>query len=806
MADSRQGSSPSRPSDSGEEATIASSSFGALLRQYRLAAGLSQEALAERANLSARAIRSLEHGDRHSPYRDTVEALVAALSLAGPERVAFEAAVSRSRGQGVATPPVVEGALVALPLPPSPLIDRGEELDVALGFLRGDTVRLVTPTGPGGVGKTRLALEVAHESRAAFPDGVWFFDLSSIRDPELVLPTIAQAFGLQEHGTRSPLATLQAHLQARHTLLVLDNFEQVLAAAPHLAELLAVCPRLRLLVTSRARLRLRWEHVLPVPPLPLPDPDAPPTTEELAALPAVALFVERAQASSATFALTATNGPAVATLCRHLEGLPLALELAAARANVLAPSQMLTWAEHRLPVLGWEAPDLPTRQRSLRATLAWSYALLPAAEQALFRRLAVFADGWTHEAAEAVTDMRELGLEPLEGLARLCDASLIQARPGDDEQRFGWLETVREFAAEQLESSGEALVLERQHAAYYLALAERAAPALRGPEQGAWSHRLQREHANLRAALGWAAREDEAESELRLASSLVDFWWQHGYWQEGQAWLDDALTRCPDRRDGPRQHALQGLGLLTAYLGDYAVGATRLEEALTLAQELGDERRFALTLGWLGVVAYLHGQIERWPALAAQLEAARPRMDPQNLNFALTGLGLLAHEAGEQRTARVYLEEALAGRRREGNEAAVATVLGGLVLVAQAQGDWARAVGLLTAGLQLAQEVGYPRVLARYADIALGVTAAWATAATLARLLGAADAQRARASFPLSPRHQAGHDRLVAGVRTELGEDAFAAGWAAGRALSVDELVEETLAALAACPADAGGQ
>ena len=807
MSDARDVMPPAPPGEVGGEATTASRSFGALLRRYRLAGGLSQEALAEGASLSVRAIRSLEHGERHAPYRGTVGALVSALGLAGPEQAAFEAAVSRSRGQRATAPPAAEAAFVPLPLPPSPLIDRRAELQTALELLRGNTVRLLTLAGPGGVGKTRLALEVAHESRAAFPDGVRFFDLSAIRDPELVLPTIAQALGLPEHGTRSPLVTLQAHLQERHTLLVLDNLEQVLAAAPQLAELLAACPRLRLLVTSRVRLRLRWEHTLPVPPLALPDPDVPPTAEDLAALPAVALFVERAQASSSTFTLTATNGPAVATLCRHLEGLPLALELAAARANVLAPSQMLTWAEQRLPALRWDAPDLPTRQRSLRATLAWSYALLPAAEQALFRRLAVFAHGWTPEAAEAVTGMRELGLDALEGQARLSDASLIQVRPADDEeQRFGWLEMVREFAAEQLRASGEQAALERQHAAYYLALAERAAPALRGPEQGVWFRRLQREHANMRAAFGWAARQGEAESELRLASSLVDFWWQHGYWREGQAWLDDALARCPDRRDGPRQKALEGLGLLTAYLGEYAVGAARLEEALTLAKELGEEHRFALTLGWLGVVAYLHGQIERWPALAAELEAARPRADPWNLSFALIGLGLLAHEAGEQSTARMYLEEALAARRREGNQAAMATALGGLVLVAQAQGDSARAVGLLTEGLQLAREVGYPRVLARYAHIALGVTAAWAAPAALARLLGAADAQRARALFPLSPRHQAAYEQLVAAVRRDLGEEAFAAGWAAGRALSVDELVREVLGLLQACPAESGGR
>jgi predicted ATPase len=355
------------------------------------------------------------------------------------------------------------------------------------------------------VGKTRLALEVASELQDAFPDGISFVDLAPLRSPELVLPTIARALNVPEHGRQPLLTTLQAHLQAPRLLLILDNFEHVLAATPRLAELLAACPGVKLLVTSRSRLRLRWEHTLTLAPLPVPDPEPPQTPDALAALPSVALFVERARASNPTFALTAANGPAVAALCRHLEGLPLALELAAARANVLTPAQMLTWAEHRLPVLGWDAPDLPSRQQSLRATLEWSYALLTEAEQALFRRLAVFADGWTLEAVEVVTEPLELGLDALDGLTRLADASVVQVRHSEDEEpRFTLLETVREFAREQLQASGEQAALERRHAAYYLALAERAAPGLKGPEHGVWSLRPQREHANVQAARGGA--------------------------------------------------------------------------------------------------------------------------------------------------------------------------------------------------------------------------------------------------------------------------------------------------------------
>ncbi len=475
--------------------------FGALLRHYRSETGLSQEALAERANLSVRAIRALENGERQAPYPATVGALVMALGLTGRERAALEGTASRPRGPLAATGPAPQAA-APLPLAPTPFVDRTAERQVAVDLMRGDAVRLLTITGPGGVGKTRLALEVAINLQDVFPDGIRFVDLAPLRSPEMVLPAIARALNVQEHGRQPLLSTLQAHLQDPKLLLVLDNFEHLLAATPRLAELLAACPGVKLLVTSRSRLRLRWEHTLTLAPLPVPDPEAPQTPDALAALPSVALFVERARASNPTFALTAANAPAVATLCRHLEGLPLALELAAARANVLAPAQMLTWAEQRLPVLGWDAPDLPSRQQSLRAMIEWSYVLLTEAEQALFRRLAVFADGWSLEAVEAVTEPRELGLDPLDGLTRLSNASLVQVRQSEaDEPQFALLETVREFALERLRASGEETVLERRHAAYYLAVADRATPALQRPEQGVWTLRLQPEHANLQAAL-----------------------------------------------------------------------------------------------------------------------------------------------------------------------------------------------------------------------------------------------------------------------------------------------------------------
>ncbi|HEX6655801.1 MAG TPA: LuxR C-terminal-related transcriptional regulator [Candidatus Limnocylindria bacterium] len=810
--------------------SIEAAGFAALLRQYRLAAGLSQQALAERAGLSAHAVSALERGARRVPYRATLEALAEGLGLSDAEQAALEATVPRVRGPRGVAGLTAGPALGGVPLPPMPLFGRADELKTVQELLRSDAVRLLTITGPAGVGKTRLTLEVARELRPAFPDGVWFVDLAPLRDPELVVYTVAQVLDVHERVRQSLLATLEASLRERQLLVVLDNFEQVLAAAPQLAELLAACPGLKLLVTSRTRLRLRWEHIVPLLPLAVADPEMPPTVENLAAVPAVALFVERAQRSDPTFALTPENTAAVAALCRHLEGLPLALELAAARANVLAPAEMLAWAEQRLPVLSLDAPDLPTRQRSLRATLAWSSALLPAEDQALFRRLAVFAGGWTREAADAVTGMRELGLDPVEGLSRLSDASLVQVRQREDEGlRFSLLETVRELAWEQLEASGEQAALERQHAAYYLALAERAAPALEGAAQRAWFRRLEREHANLRGALGWAAQQGEAESELRLAASLASFWHYNGHLGEGRAWLEDALTRNPDRRDGVRQVALEGVGLLMLCLGEDAAGAARLEEALALARALGEDHRIARALGALMHVAYNQGQTERWPALAAELEAARAGAIVGNLNLGLHVLGMLVHEAGEHAKASAYLEEALAVDRRAGNKTGVALALACLAVVARAQGDRARALGLVTEAIQHARELGYPTAITWGPDLAtctlhdavpwrgvrltaikgaayaaVRVSAEWAPAVALTRVFGAIDPLGARATFVLSPSQQEWCGQTVAALRAALGEEAFAAAWAAGRGLSLDQLAEEALAALAARPSTDG--
>jgi predicted ATPase len=549
-----------------------------------------------------------------------VRALIAALGLSGAERTALEATVTRSRAPQPTTHGDREPLPAPLPLSPTPLVDRAEEIARAQELLRSDGVRLLTLTGPAGVGKTRLALQVARGLRLAFPDGVWFVDLSSLQDPALVLAAIAEALHVQVRERRALPDALGAALGERQVLLVLDNFEPVLAAAPQVAGVLGACPGVKLLVTSRVRLRLLWEHTLPVGPLPIPGEDEPHTLETLAEVPAVACFVERAQAANPAFALTAENAPAVAALCRHLDGLPLALELAAARANMLTPAAMLQWVEHRLPALGWDAQDRPARHQSLGAALDGSYGLLSEADQALFRRLAVFAGVWTPAAAAAVAQLDGPTADPVEAIGRLVDASLVQVS-GDaaGSPQFRLLETVREYAAEHLDACGEREAAERSHAAYFLALAEQAEPHLKGPDQVAWYRRLLRKQDNFRAALAWAAAHDETETELRLVAALAYFWWAGGGLHEARQWFEHALARSEGRRDPLRGKVLAGAGLAAAYLQDFAGANARLEEAQTIAREAGDPHGAIQALTHLAIAAWLEGRPERLQGLTAEL-------------------------------------------------------------------------------------------------------------------------------------------------------------------------------------------
>jgi len=649
----------SPPVSGGESVPTEPDTVGSLLRRFRVRAGLSQEALAERAAISAPAIGALERGLREHPHAHTLRALSTALDLTPGERDALlEAAARRPRvasasvgtSSGVTSPSVRR----RLPEPPIPLIGRDAEVQAVTALLLQHVppVRLVTLVGPGGMGKTRLALALAQNVASSYADGAVFVDLASLRDQRLVPATIAHALEVGEAGGRSARELLIERVGECHMLLVLDNFEQLLGAAPLLAELLASCPNLALLVTSRTVLRLQAEWRFAVEPLAAPAAEADQTLQAIASSPAVRLFVERTQTFASDFSLTLDNAAAIAGVCRHLDGMPLALELAAARVPLLPPDALLWRLERRLPLLTTGARDLPERQQTLRATLAWSYDLLGPAEQMLFQRLAVFAGGWTLEAAEAVCGDSDLAAdEVFERLGALLDNSLVQrALETDTEPRFGMLETVRKYAAERLAESGEWATARERHANWCLRLAEHSAPELRGPHQAIWLERLEREHDNLRAALAWARESSDMDLGLRLAGALWPFWQRHSHLAEGRRWLEGFLPATQVESGVSvevRATALTGAAWLAHDQDDFAAADRHFVEGLTLYRALGQTGRVAEMLAHRAVMARGLGRYDQALELVEEsLALASAAGDPAATAFALFRTGVVTRERG----------------------------------------------------------------------------------------------------------------------------------------------------------------
>ncbi len=629
--------------------TLPRMSLGALLRRYRERAGLSQEALAERAGLTPHAISALERGERRRPYPHTVQALAEALHLAAEERAALLAARAPQHG----TPPP-EPAVPRPSTPPSlpssltPIIGRDMEVAALLHLLGHGGVRLVTLTGPGGVGKTRLALDFVQRVAGQFRDGVVWVPLAATTDPALVLPTIAAACGVRDAGAHQVLNLLQHVLHPQHRLLVLDNVEHLRPAAPDLVALLGACPQLTVFTTSRAPLHVRGEQEFPVAPLPLPALDDIPHVEEVVQSPAVQLFVARAQAAYPNFALTPANAATVAAICRRLDGLPLALELAAARVKVLGTTGLLARLERVLLLLTGGAHDLPERQHTMRTTIAWSYDLLDAPTQALFRRLAVFRGGWTLETAEAVDVLGEEHL--VDALGHLVDQSLVSAGvdvKGED-VRYRMLEPIRQYAVERLEASGEEKPIRNQHAATFVALGERAGPALFGADQARWLDRLDKEHDNLRAALAWLLEQDVVEDVARLVWALHQFWWLRGHLAEGQRWLAQVLARREALEDATCALALLAAGKVAYAQGNHAVADTLLDQSIAMASALGDRTTLAHTLAMQGYTALgMHDLGRAAATLEPALALHRQLGNRWGEGFTLNALGYAALFAGD---------------------------------------------------------------------------------------------------------------------------------------------------------------
>ncbi len=595
-----------------------------------------------------------------------------------------------------------------LPLQPTSLIGREKEVATVGDLLGREDMRLLTLTGPGGIGKTRLGLQVAAEVSEHYPNGVYFVNLAPLSDPTLVMPTIAQTLDLKETGDQPLLDQLNGYLRDKQLLLLLDNFEQVVSAASRVTDLLAACPKLKVVVTSRAVLHVRGEQEFAVPPLAVPDPTHLPDLVALSQYEAVALFISRAQAAKPEFQVTNANAPAVAEICVRLDGLPLAIELAAARIKLFSPQLLLARLSHRLAVLTTGACDAPARQQTLRNTIAWSYDLLNANEQCLFWRLSIFVGGCTLEAIESVCTALDDGVSLVfDGVASLLDKSLLQGTEQEEgESRLTMLETVREYGLEYLHKSGEAHASHQAHAMYYLALAEEAEPHLKGEQQVRWWKQLEREQENLRAALSWLIGQEEGELALRLSAALWRFWYIRGYWSEGGRWVE-AVLGLPQAqgRTARRAKALHGAGMLARRSG-HPAARSLFEESVAIYRELADKHGLAEALDGLARIMFTQSdEIEVRRLREESLVLAREVGDPWLLASNLRTLSFYMSFSGDFESARLFLEESVTLFRKLKDQQGLSHTLSLLVEAMVFAGQATQAAALAEENLALAREL-----------------------------------------------------------------------------------------------------
>jgi non-specific serine/threonine protein kinase len=746
------------------EDTATTTSFGALLRRFRQTARLTQEELAERAGLSTRGVKYLEAGARQ-PYRDTLQRLATALALAPADQAALEEA---------ARPPVTAATMPAsapapwhnLPVQPTSFIGREHEREHIRALL--ERAPLVTLTGAGGTGKTRLALAVAADLAGDLPDGLWLVELAPLADPHLVEGAVATALGLRETPGQSLQSIITDHLGDRRALVVLDNCEHLIEAVATLATvLLRDCAHLRVLATSQEGLRVAGESIYRVPSLSVPDPRHLPPLELVPAYEAVRLFVERAQARQLDFRLTDETAPLVAQICARLDGLPLAIELAAARVGSLPLEAIAARLDQSLRLLTGGSRTAPTRQQTLRAALDWGWELLEGPERAVLRRLAVFAGGWSLEAAEEVCAGE--GVEDwqvADVLAALADKSLVQFEESGAGGRYRLLETVRQYGHTMQVGAGEERAVRDRHMDWCLALAEESEAHLMGPNQRALLAKLEVEHDNLRAALNWIQESGEIELGLRLAGALWRFWYTHGHLIEGSDVLERLLAQSasttPRRPDGPaRGKALNGAGVLAWKLGNYAHAGDLLSQCRMLYEVLGQKDGMATALANLGIVATALCDYDRAMAYSEQSLALRQELgDKRGSAIQLHNLAHLAKQRGQSDSAFTLYQQALLLFREVSDAKGTADCLNNLGGVLRDQGNLSQAVILYEDGLALFKELGDT----------LGLAVSIGSLADIARQRGDGEQAVALYSEALSLLRSLGDRKSVAIVLTSLGE------------------------------------
>lgn len=827
-------------------------SFGELLKFLRRRAGLSQRELSIGVGYSESQISRLERNERAPDTAAVAARFVEALDLAREQewlnRLLELAAKSRAEREVEEQQSQPRTRLHNLPTPLTSFVGREAELERIVERLNHPECRLLTLTGAGGIGKTRLALQVATEvsDNETMPDGVWWVELVSLTNPDLAPHSVATALGLSEMPHESQTETLENYLRTKDLILILDNCEHLISKAAQLCErLLTFCPHLKILATSREALAIGAEQVWLVHPLALPSSEQTSAVLTLVEFEAIRLFAERAQAVKPEFALTATNAPAVLRVCQRLGGIPLAIELAAARVKVLSVEQIAARLEDRFDVLTTGSRTALPRHQTLRAAIDWSYELLSPPEKILFRRLSVFVGGWTLEAAESVCAGEEIEAEHvLDLLSRLIDKSMVNLQEQRGAARYHFLETIRQYARDKLLEAGEAEGVQNRHLEYFVRLAEEAESLWRLAEQEFWFKRIELEHDNLRAALAWSQpAQGNLEAGLRLAAALAFFWEVRGYPQEGREHLMAALGQTPAYPTEVRAKALNGAGYLAYKQGDYRSARALMDESLAMYRDLGPTSRRALasTLDLRGYIESEVGEYATASGLIQQgLDIMRELKDEDGIASALRDLGGCALRAGDDARAQQYLEEALPILERSGGWRSRAVVLSGLAEIALRQANYDRAseleqqslllrreigdkwgmavslgnlawaflkrgdteqtVVLLQESVTLRREIGDPGGIAwcleKLAQVALLRAQSKSGRRRLenfqraARLLGAAAAMRAPSGSVVDLIDRAEYERQLSHLRDALDEATFAKMWAQGQEMTLGQAIE----------------